>query len=144
MNNPQDSPKPRESKAAAGAAGIGGGTILAAIANYLPPTSPFRTGLILVSPSVSVVLGLVWLWAQVEIANYVQDRKLTSLVQNTKATLVEALRNPTTSLEHKEVIRKKLEELELMIADRGLLRIKSLSVISSEGIRKSESTKKQG
>lgn len=139
MSNQDELSKPKESKTSAGAVGIGGGTFLVALANSFPEGSRVRFWLTLIAPSVSAVLSVMWLWAQVEIANYVQDRKLKSLVRDAKSNLQEALNNPNTSEEHRNVIRKKLEEIELIVADRELGRIKSLSPISFTDIRKSQS-----
>jgi hypothetical protein len=139
MSNQDELSKPKESKAGAGAAGISGGTFLVALANSLPEGSRAKFWLTLIAPSVSVVLSVMWLWAQVEIANYMQDRKLKSLVSDAKSNLQEALNNPNTSEEHRNVIRKKLEEIELIVADRELGRIKSLSPISLSDVRKSQS-----
>jgi hypothetical protein len=139
MNPQEDTSKSKESKAGAGAAGIGGGTLLVTLANSLPNESRIKFWLILISPSVSVVLSVIWLWAQVEIANYMQDRKLRSLVKSIKTTLQDALNNPNTSEDHRNVIRKKLEEVEIIIADRELGKIRSLTPITFSEAQRNQS-----
>ena len=72
---------------------------------------------------------------QVEIASYMQNRKLRSVVRTTTAVLLDALNNPNTSEDHRNDIRKKLEEIELIIADRelGRIRLLSLSTVTDTG-----------
>lgn len=134
MTTSPDTRTVKESKAGAGAAGAGGGTLLVMLANTL--SNPWKSWLIVDSPSVSIILSALWLWCQVGIANYVQDLKLKQLVRSTKAILLEALDNPNTSDDHREAIRKRLEELELIIADRQMKQIRSLSPVTASDIRK--------
>lgn len=134
MTTSPDTRTVKESKAGAGAAGAGGGTLLVMLANTL--SNLWKSWLIVASPSVSIILSALWLWFQVGIANYVQDLKLKQLVRSTKAILLEALDNPNTSDDHREAIRKRLEELELIIADRQMKQIRSLSPVTASDIRK--------
>jgi len=64
-----------------------------------------------------------------------QNRKLRSVVRTTTAVLLDALNNPNTSEDHRNDIRKKLEEIELIIADRelGRIRLLSLSTVTDTG-----------
>lgn len=128
MNN-SDISKLKESKTTAGVAGASGGTLLAAIASSLPNENSLKFWLLILAPSISVLVGVLWLWTQVEIANYWQDRKLKTIVKTAKRVLLEALENPNTSEEHRKLLQKKLEETELVIADIHLGRIKSMSAL---------------
>lgn len=127
----------KNSKANAGAAGIGGGTLLIALASSLPEGSRLRFWLTLVAPCFSVVLSALFLWAQIEIANFMQDRKVKVLVRRTQETLQAALRNEHTSESHRRLIKKKLEELDLLVADRELKRIKEMVPITIANYKKS-------
>jgi hypothetical protein len=127
--NNSDISKLKESKTTAGVAGASGGTLLAAIASSLPNENSLKFWLLILAPSISVLVGVLWLWTQVEIANYWQDRKLKTIVKTAKRVLLEALENPNTSEEHRKLLQKKLEETELVIADIHLGRIKSMSAL---------------
>ena len=118
-----------ESKAGAGAAGVGGGTLVVVMANSLPESSKLKPWLLLAAPSVSVFLSAAWLWLQVRIANFVRDREAESIIASAKRTLEEALRNPNTSEAHRAVVREKLEQLELVAVSRQMERISALKVI---------------
>ncbi len=116
--------------AGASAAGVGGGTLLVLYANSLPDSSHIKFWLVLAAPSVSVFLGVIWLWLRVEIANYVQGLKVRSIARAAKATLQEALANPSTSEEHKSRIRSRLEEVEMLLSDHQMKRIRAISTVT--------------
>ena len=118
----------KSNKVSAGAAGIGGGTLLVLFANQLPEADPLKQWLLLVAPTVSITLTAIWLWLKVEIANFVQDKKVKSLANAAKIALQEALENPLTSDLHKEKIRIHLEEVESLLAARHLSKLKNLRV----------------
>jgi hypothetical protein len=112
---------------------------VAALASSLPDGDRYKVWLLLLAPSVSLAVTAIWLWAQVEIANYMQDRKIRSVAKNIRTTLQASLANPNTSEEHRLVIRKKLEEIDLIIADRELSRIRSLVPVTFSDVRKTHS-----
>lgn len=122
-----DNKKKFPSKVGATATGAGSGTLLVIIAESLPETNPLKSWLVIVAPTLSVTLSALWYWAQIEIANYLQEKKIYTLVQKTKKTLLVALNNSDTSNEHREAIRRKLEELELIVSDQQMKKIRSLA-----------------
>lgn len=134
-------PKGAESKVGAGAAGVGGGTLLVVIANNLREGNPFKPWLVLAAPSVSIFVGALWLWFRVKVANHLRDREAQLLIDSAKRTLEEALNNPNTSDEHRLTIRKELEKLELLAVGRYLERIKSLKIITESNIDRQRSKK---
>ena len=134
MTADERAPERKESKAGAGAAGAGAGTLLVVIANSLPNDHGLRPWLIYLAPSASAVMSLVWVWLQVEIGNWVQEKKLASLVAKAKDTYRDALQNPDTSDEHKNSIRSQLEELELIVSTRRLTQIRSLTPVRMEDL----------
>jgi hypothetical protein len=89
--------KPKESKASAGVAGVGGGTLLVVLASSLPENSRVRLWLTLIAPFLSVALTVIWLRAQVEIVTYMKNRKMKILGERARGVLQEALKNPNTS-----------------------------------------------
>lgn len=124
----------KKSKTNAGAAGIGGGTLLLVFANTLPENSKIKPWLIWIAPSVSVSLSAIWIWLQVSVANYVRDREVRTILNKAKADLVKALNNSNTSAEHRARIMNKLENLELVEVDRHMQKIKSLKFITSDDL----------
>lgn len=121
--------KSTASKAGAGVAGAGGGTLLIVVAKLLPEGHFLKSILPLAAPSIAVTLSALWLWLQVEIINYWRDKRLKTLAMRAKLLLEEALKNPNTTEKHREMIRAKLEELEILITERELSRIKALSAV---------------
>ena len=134
--NREQPAKKNETIASAGAAGVGGGTLVAALANSLSNQNPFKQWLILAAPSVSVLVTAIWLWLQVMILNLLHDREVMSLTASAKETLIEALNNPNTSEAHRTLIQKQLEELELLSINRKMERIKTLAIVQEADFRK--------
>jgi hypothetical protein len=127
------------SRAGAGFAGAGGGTLLAVLAAHLPDNDAAKPWLLYLAPSVSIVLSAVWIWVQVQIANRFRDKEVHQLFERARGTLQEALENPNTSPEHRQTLQKQLEELEMLNVKRVMDRIKSLKVITSDDVPKESS-----
>jgi hypothetical protein len=115
------------SNAGAGAAGAGGGTLIAIVANSLPDGSLAKTILVVSAPTVAVLLGALWIWAQAELVTYWRRRKTEVVLSRTIDTLQTALRNPETSEAHKRALRKKLEAIELVRANHQLAYLETLT-----------------
>ena len=124
----------KSSNVGAGAAGVGGGTLIVLIANNLPSDSAIKPWLLLLSPAASVSLSALWLWLRIEIANYVQDNRVKSLAKAAKSALEEALQNPHTSDGHKSRIREQLEEVESLLATRHLTKLKDLRPVTASDV----------
>lgn len=122
-------------KTGAGLAGAGGGTLLAFVATSLPDTNTLKPWLLYAAPSVSIILGGLWIWTQVKIVNYFRDREFKRVIDQTRKTLEEALANPNTSEEHKKDIRKKLEEFDLLNVDRTMKKLKMLEVATASDVQ---------
>lgn len=122
----------KESKGGAGAAGIGGGTLLVVIANSLPQDNKFRPLLIWAAPSAAVFLGGLWLFIQYKMNNFLRDHEAKAHFDNAKKILREALNNPLTSNEHRQRLQRELETLEILALSRYLDRIKALKPVTEE------------
>ena len=72
----------RGSKTGAGAAGVGGGTVLVAIASSMKDSNPLKQWLLLAAPSLSVFLSVVWLWLGTKFSNYLDDKELLTVRPN--------------------------------------------------------------
>ena len=132
MNENNDKNKALDSRTPAGLAGAGGGTLIAVIASSLD--DPLKQWLLFAAPSISILLSGIWIWAQVTIGNYFRDKEVKLLISNAKETLEDALKNESTSDEHKEKLRDKLEKLELIDVDRLITRVDSLKIITSADV----------
>jgi len=123
------------SKAGAGFAGAGIGTGLLAFANSLPDDNLIKPWLLFASPSVSLAASALWIWVQVEVANKVQDIKIKLLAKRLRVFLRTALEDKNCSGEHRQKLETRLHELDIIIADRDLGRLRSLTPITSDDIR---------
>jgi hypothetical protein len=135
MNGGTKRENSKDSKAGASAAGAGGGTLLVLLGNSLPAGSRLKPWILLAAPSLSIFFSRVWLWLQVYIVNYLQDREAKSVIDSAKRTLEEALKNSNTSEGHRKKIRQQLETLELVAVDRQMERIKALRITTEEEVQ---------
>ena len=114
------------SKITAGAAGFGSGTLLVLIANNLPSGHPWKPWLVLLAPSVSIAVSVIYEWARAATHQHFRKRELNAIVERAKQSLQEALHNPSTSPDHRQQLTKKLEQLELHLVQADLETIKSM------------------
>ena len=114
------------SKLPAGAAGAGSGTLLVLLANNLPDGNRWKSWLVLLAPSASIAVSVVYAWANAAIDRYFRKRELQTIIGQAKATLQEALGNSSTSSDHRQMLTKELEQLELLLVQTDMEKIKSL------------------
>lgn len=121
----------KQPAAGAGLAGAGGGTLLAVMANSLPEGNIWKPWVLYLAPSAAVLLSVIWIWAQRQIASHFREREVGELFQRAKATLEAALNNPNTTPEHRKRLQTQLEELEMLDVGRVVERIKSLRMLDA-------------
>ncbi len=124
------------SKTDAGIAGAGGGTLVAVIANQFPDTNVAKSILQYASPSISILLSVLWIWLQVKIANYIRDIEVARLINKTRKKLRERIEDNNISEEHRHKLRKELENLDSIDINRFKSKIKELTIITEEDINK--------
>lgn len=107
----------------AGVAGAGSGTSLLLLAESLPE-STIRTIMTYAAPSVSVFLGVVAFYLELQARRYFQQR----LVRRVRRTLEAYLENPHTSAAHKAALRQRLEQIEEVVTSQEVERIRVLGV----------------
>lgn len=95
-----------------GAAGVSGGTVLALVANSLPPNSSWKPWLILVIPWVSALIGAVAIWANHFLDDYLNNMRRKIRFDRLKRTIELGLSNANTSGTHKDELREQLEKIE--------------------------------
>jgi len=116
------------SRGTAGVAGAGSGTLLVLLANNLPATSPWKSWLVIAAPSASIFAALVWNKLSTAFDLYLRKREFNDLIAHAETTLDHALRNETTSAEHKHQLKTELEQLQLLQVQTDLERLKHLRV----------------
>ena len=106
--------------ASAGAAGGGVGTVIATFANSLPPSSPYKSALLIGSPLITVAVSGLWLFIKTvyvdpfvlrkrsDAADIAMDRFLEDARLNAK----KVIDDPHASAEHKREVWKMVEDLE--------------------------------
>lgn len=125
MNEPSaPRKKPSSGKAGAGAAGAGSGTLLILLANNLPDKNPWKSWLVLLAPTLSVGISVLYVWIRKALDEYLGARKIERFVRDAKATLQEGLNNPNTSEAHRRKLRGQLEELELLVVNAKIQRVR--------------------
>jgi len=115
-----------QSNIGAGAAGVGGGTLLILLVRNLPDDNVWKSWLLILAPTLSIGLSVLWLWLRKKIIEYISTKEFKNAMSQAKATLQEALQNPSTSESHKEQLCKDLERLERIAVDSQLQRVKAL------------------
>jgi hypothetical protein len=108
---------------------MSGGTLLVLLANNLPANSPWRTVLLYVAPSVSVLTGAAWWWIQLKVANWLRDREFASILRDGQATLRRQLAEATDPAE-KAKIEQRLQAFREAESNRYFEKIKIYSVVS--------------
>lgn len=115
-----------------GSLGIGGGTIVAALGFGMPDNHAIKPWLILFAPTVAVVFGALWLWVRIELFAFVQRRILLRCAFEAKRSITHALANPDISPAHAKVLKKKFEDITLIIIAHNM---STMSELSDESFR---------
>lgn len=80
----------------------------------------------IVAPSVSIAISFFWSKAVSATHCHLQKRELRLLIRQSELTLKKALADRDTSDEHRRKLGQRLEELQLLLVDTDLDKIKSL------------------
>jgi hypothetical protein len=123
--------------ATAGAGGIGGGTLLVVIANWLPSDHWARDLLIWAAPAASVTLTGIWLWVQRRVPELYKERKQQKVIAKAKHTLTQGIENPHTSDAHRANLRSELEAIEVLEAQAHVERVRL--VIETSEVQRTQS-----
>ncbi len=114
-------------KVIAGVTGAGSGTLIVMLANNLPEASPWKSWLVIMAPSVSVLSGAIYQWIKAKISDYFQQKDLSSAIDQARKTLETALNNQATTAEHKKELQKNLEKLEKLEAAARMKKVEALA-----------------
>lgn len=110
----------------AGAAGAGSGTLLVLLANNLAASSPWKSWLVIIAPSASIAIAFAWKKISAVTESYLRKRELKLLVAQAQGTLKQALQNKNTSNDHRKRLMQELEQLELLLVQTDVEKIKNL------------------
>src|SRR5207247_2277671 len=109
-----------KSSAVAGAAGAGGGTLVALFAATLPAEYAALKGPItLVAPSLSFAIRAFWLWLD----GFVKQREYHANLEKAKETLRRNLGDPNISDAHRQQVKRDMEKLQIIEQNFYLRRI---------------------
>ena len=110
VSSAEEASPTRSSKVAAGAAGISGGSLLVVLAQNLPESNPCKKWLILCAPAATTGMSALWLW----ICQLMQTQKHRKVIQEAQETLHKRMEDLNTSPEHREMLRKELEQIQII------------------------------
>lgn len=106
----------------AGAAGVGGGTLVAIIATSLPE-GILKTILIWLAPATTLTLSALWIWARKKIIDHVIEREIKAEFDAAKKVIADALTNQSLTAEQRGELEKKRHELEERMVDYRLSKV---------------------
>jgi hypothetical protein len=125
-----------ESRAGAGVAGAGSGTGLVALATALPDDNWLKPWLLFAAPTVTVLATAGWIWVQVEVGNAIQDYRIKTIAKRLRTFLKSAIDDPSCSDNHRQDLQAKLQEVDLVIANRDLSRLRNMAPISKDDVER--------
>ncbi len=116
MGSPPSNNGDKIPKQAPGVVGAGGGTLLVLLANNIPDDNPWKSWLVIIAPTASVVLAAGMSWVRRQIEEALQRRAKTALINRARKTLQDGITDPNTSEETRAQLRADLEELNRLVA----------------------------
>lgn len=122
----QSSNTQQPTSTSASIAGAGGGTLLVLLANNLPDTYPFKSWLVIIAPSVSIVLSVFWKFISRKSNAYFKVKKVERSKKLLLQKIENALQNGIISEEEAIMLKKKMREIELQSIDNLANKIKSI------------------
>jgi hypothetical protein len=102
--------------------GIGIGAVLISVANTVGPENVVGTILLYLVPVAAVAFDTAFEFLNANITRYLQLR----LARNVRRSLATQLDDPATSGRHKMLIRKKLEEFDLLLITEEVNRVSQI------------------
>jgi hypothetical protein len=103
----------------AGAAGIGGGTLIAILASALPDGT-LKSVLIWLAPTATITVSALWIWARKQIVSYFDDKEAERVFAAARKAISQALSNSDLTPQQRADFQAKQVELDQMIVDRRM------------------------
>ena len=82
----------------------------------------------ILAPSATVAVAFVWRTADAAVSRYLRKRELRDLVVGAQRTLSAALAYKDTSPQYRLQVQSELEQLQLLLVQTDLKKIKALTV----------------
>jgi hypothetical protein len=108
-----------ETTKGAGAAGVGGGTLIAIIATALPDGLG-KTVLIWLAPTATLTFTAIWIWCRKKIVEHMDDHDAESSFRAARTAIEQALNNPNLTPPQRAEFETKRVQLDQMIVERRL------------------------
>lgn len=128
----------------AGVTGAGGGTFIVMLANSFPEGSQAQEILTLVAPSLTIAIGAIASVCLAKMIQHLENRDIEKALSVAKTSFSQSLKNPETSTEHKNNLRKSLEQLELIDLESKMSNVKNLIKVSTTNKNNPNKPFKQG
>ncbi len=103
----------------AGAAGVGGGTLVAIIASSLPDGAA-KTVLIWLAPTLAITLSALWIWCRRKIQEYYEHRQAEAAFRAARNAIDVALSNDSLTPEQRKAFEIEKVKLDQMIVERRM------------------------
>ena len=108
-----------ETTRGAGAAGVGGGTLIAVIASSLPD-GIYKSVLIWLAPTATVTFTALWIWGRKKVVSHYESKEADREFASAREAIERALANPNLTPVQKADFEAKRVELDLMIVERSM------------------------
>ena len=105
--------------AGAGAAGVGGGTVVSVLASSLPDGFA-KTVLIWLAPTATVAASALWIWARRRVVAHFDERYAKREFDAARTAIADALSNPSLTAEQRAEFEAKRVELDQMVVERRM------------------------
>ena len=112
---------PKTTTRAGGAAGVGGGTLIAILADALPDGMA-KTILIWLAPAATLTLAAIWGWCSKRIAVYFYDREAEAAFRATRVAIEQALSNPNLTPDQRAELEAQRVLLDKIIVEQRMSR----------------------
>jgi hypothetical protein len=112
---------------AAGLAGAGGGAGIVAIANLLTENGDVKQMVAYLAPPATIVLSMLWNFCTQMLRSYLLERQIGQERQKAAAALRRVLEDPNASIELKDKMRKRVDDLEILEAEIGKKRSENIA-----------------
>jgi hypothetical protein len=116
----------KSSKVGAGAAGAGGGTLLLHVFGKIPDENPFKSLLILATPTISACFTVLWMAARERYLEHKNEKRIKALVTEARAVIAEEMARGNLSEEQEKKLKNYDEEIGLTNVERIYNKIRRL------------------
>jgi hypothetical protein len=103
----------------AGAAGVGGGTLIAILASALPDGIG-KTILIWLAPTATLTFTALWIWCRKKLVEYFNEKDAEAAFKAARVAIEQALNNPNLTPGQRAEMEAKRVELDKIVVERRM------------------------